>query len=289
MVVARKKRGGHQAHLFRTYDHEDGEGTHPSNPGPAPDCFIWDAGRATSAAPSYFKSALVLKEKYIDGAVGCNDPSWELFWEVKTKERSMNGNNTVPPVQLLLALGTGLKPTFKEAVKGFFARRNHIANRLGIVETTANVATSSESAERMMQQLTESYRGELSYYKWNGGVKIGALDLDGSKPDVFQNMRAWILEYPDNPRIQEEMKTVARIMVIKRRERFNRTHDRWSRFTFCTQVQCPLEAVCGSKPFGTKSEVKDHIAKNHPGSLTNINSEVEKKALLKYPWRRGPW
>ena len=39
-----------------------------------PDIKIWEAARATSAAPSYFAPVVVGKYKLIDGGLGANNP-----------------------------------------------------------------------------------------------------------------------------------------------------------------------------------------------------------------------
>jgi patatin-like phospholipase/acyl hydrolase len=39
-----------------------------------PDCLIWQAGRATSAAPVYFNSTKVGKYELVDGGLGANNP-----------------------------------------------------------------------------------------------------------------------------------------------------------------------------------------------------------------------
>ncbi|KAJ7911214.1 acyl transferase/acyl hydrolase/lysophospholipase [Mycena leptocephala] len=61
--------------LFRTYD----------NPNePAIDCTIWEAARATSAAPEFFKRIEIgLRREEFVGSVGCNNPTTQVLEEAE--------------------------------------------------------------------------------------------------------------------------------------------------------------------------------------------------------------
>jgi hypothetical protein len=60
--------------LFRTYQSCEG----PLN------CKIWEAARATSAEPTFFKPINIGKEQlFVDGGLGCNNPSLMVHDEAK--------------------------------------------------------------------------------------------------------------------------------------------------------------------------------------------------------------
>jgi len=63
-------------HLFRTY---------PVRDDPSANCFIWEAVRATTAAPTFFKPVSIvdngLSEVFIDGGLGCVNPVLQLIDE----------------------------------------------------------------------------------------------------------------------------------------------------------------------------------------------------------------
>ncbi|KAJ7829026.1 FabD/lysophospholipase-like protein [Mycena olivaceomarginata] len=67
-----------QAPLLRTYDSPDE---------PAVACKIWEAARATSAAPTFFKRIEInlggIMQPFIDGGLGCNNPTLMLLKEAK--------------------------------------------------------------------------------------------------------------------------------------------------------------------------------------------------------------
>jgi len=61
--------------LFRSYKSHE---THP-------ECKIWEAARATSAAPTFFKRIEIGRaQPFIDGGVGRNNPSWVVLDEANT-------------------------------------------------------------------------------------------------------------------------------------------------------------------------------------------------------------
>lgn len=81
--------------LFRTYHTP----THPASP-----CPIWQAARATSAAPTWFSPQSINNVLYIDGGVGHNNPTLLALKEIK---------NLYPggdqEIGMILSLGTGTK------------------------------------------------------------------------------------------------------------------------------------------------------------------------------------
>ena len=65
--------------VFRSYS---GEGIQPSQ------CAIWQAARATSAAPSFFKEMYIDNPRpginYVDGGLGHNNPAEVALEEAET-------------------------------------------------------------------------------------------------------------------------------------------------------------------------------------------------------------
>ena len=60
--------------LFRTYQSHE----------PHSNCKIWEAARATSAAPTFFKQIEIgRKQPFIDGGLGCNNPSQVVLDEAE--------------------------------------------------------------------------------------------------------------------------------------------------------------------------------------------------------------
>lgn len=53
----------------------------PNKLSPLPDCKIWEAGRATSAAPVYFEPIKVGAYTLVDGGLSANNPiGWQVIF-----------------------------------------------------------------------------------------------------------------------------------------------------------------------------------------------------------------
>lgn len=86
--------------LLRTYE----TGTAPV------DCKIWQASRATSAAPTFFPPISFQNNtggEFIDAGVGCNNPTKVLIKEAKSYYR-LKGYGHVKPT-CIVSIGTGQK------------------------------------------------------------------------------------------------------------------------------------------------------------------------------------
>lgn len=83
--------------------------TYPSASAPI-DCTIWEAARATSAAPTFFPPIKFRNRtggEFVDGGVGCNNPTKVLIKEAKTYYRLKDYGATRPTC--LVSIGTGQK------------------------------------------------------------------------------------------------------------------------------------------------------------------------------------
>ena len=81
--------------LFRTY---------PVRKNETFNCTIWEAARATSAAPTFFKSIEIggpgTRHRYIDGGVGLNNPTAQVLLEA---ESVFPGR----PIACIISIGAG--------------------------------------------------------------------------------------------------------------------------------------------------------------------------------------
>ncbi|KAJ7077709.1 acyl transferase/acyl hydrolase/lysophospholipase [Mycena epipterygia] len=88
-------------HLFRSYNTLEE---------PASDCMTWQAARATSATPGLFKLMQIvrkgLKQRFIDGCVGNNNPTSLVIKEAQQMYPSQ-------PIVLVASIGTGHPETIQ--------------------------------------------------------------------------------------------------------------------------------------------------------------------------------
>ena len=92
--------------LLRTYNSPEEEPVY---------CTIWEAARATSAAPTFFKRMVIGTTEYIDGGMGANNPTDLLLQEAK----SLFPDGKIACV---LSIGTGKPDTIRIPKPGLFQR-----------------------------------------------------------------------------------------------------------------------------------------------------------------------
>ncbi|KAI9762855.1 MAG: hypothetical protein M4579_000208 [Chaenotheca gracillima] len=206
------------AYLFRSYDH------HPCrpkkawqrNPGFAHRVPIWQVARATSAAPTYFDSITIENRKFADGAFGTNNPTDEIYHEV----RLMNGDEP-SHVAIVISIGTGLNPIhrFSDKVFGKF---------LQVIGALKKLATDCERVHEQMAKLKEP--GGMKYYRFNVDNEVlRKIRLDEWKAPnwhrkeniTLKNITQVTEEYIKLPEVQDNLKDVAKRLVKNRRDRCN--------------------------------------------------------------------
>ncbi|KIJ26065.1 hypothetical protein M422DRAFT_144712, partial [Sphaerobolus stellatus SS14] len=150
--------------LFRTY--QSPEAT-------TYDCMIWEAARATSAAPTFFERISIggpgyPKQSYIDGGLGHNNPTKQILEEAHLIFPDQH-------VACVLSIGTGKASTISIPKPTFFQRI--IPTQL--IRTTIAIATDCEGIE---QEIAQRFRNAPDvYYRFNveqGMQSIGLADFD---------------------------------------------------------------------------------------------------------------
>jgi predicted acylesterase/phospholipase RssA len=95
-VVARRGQG---ACLFRNYHDTDDAGAAGTD-----DACVWEAARATSAAPGFLEPAAIRGHQYMGGGVGHNNPVPDALAEVG-RIGAWSGRR----IACIVSLGTGIK------------------------------------------------------------------------------------------------------------------------------------------------------------------------------------
>lgn len=122
---------------FRTYAVRDNA---------SPNCKIWEAARATSAAPTFFKSITISEsghsaETFVDGGIKCNNPILEVVREAQ----DVFGDDR--HVGCILSLGTGHRGTIG------FPKPNNFQNVLptDLIPVLQKLATDCEEKAHEFQ------------------------------------------------------------------------------------------------------------------------------------------
>ncbi|KAJ6499503.1 hypothetical protein DFH09DRAFT_1289964 [Mycena vulgaris] len=178
--------------LFRTYDTTD----HP-----AMDCTIWQAGRATSAAPTFFKQIEIgppgMKEAFADGGMGQNNPLAALLSEAKV---------IFPDRQIacIISLGTGQPHTINISKPSLLQR----LFPLDVVEAIKGIATDCEKEHQFFAHHFDSV--SHVYFRFN--VERGMQDIQLNQweklGDVAANTRQYILSHPAGSQLADGVKSL---------------------------------------------------------------------------------
>lgn len=249
--------------LFRSYplpSHLNSDEYPPlRNPGPASSCKIWEAARATSAAPFYFEPFLLGGSEYIDAAPFVNNPSWEVYKECKALEDTSSSH-----IDLFLSVGNGptsqmLRPTHLGKMKSYF----------NLVSKVQEAKTMQILSDRVDHAVKESLFSEETYYRFN---------VDPGKKDSFERVKKATLDYLSRPEVKEMAEMCAFILVQSRKRREKTM--RWELFAEGTRYRCPIPS-CREEPSSsrTRVELKDHLQVVH-GKLSDMDHHEEMLQLL---------
>ncbi|KAG9125193.1 hypothetical protein FRC07_008615 [Ceratobasidium sp. 392] len=182
--------------LFRTY-------IVPANT--VADCYIWEAARATSAAPKFFKPIIIeengVKMRYIDGGLRCNNPTKELLSEAANYFAGRT-------VACILSIGTGRRGKIQLPDVG-------LVPKLQLLKVISLLQKISLDCEQTHQELAHRLHNQGTYFRFNvdyGMENIGLAEWDMSS-SMQADTRAYTREHSTTHNIDD---AVAAIMNRKR-------------------------------------------------------------------------
>ncbi|KAJ7860808.1 acyl transferase/acyl hydrolase/lysophospholipase [Mycena olivaceomarginata] len=166
--------------LFRTYNTSD----HP-----VMDCTIWQAGRATSAAPTFFKQIKIglsgIEEAFVDGGIGHNNPTASLLSEAKVLFPHHH-------IACIISLGNGQPHTISIPIPSLL---KHFLP-LDVVKAIREIAT---ACEKEHQAFAHCFNGIANlYFRFNveRGMQNIRLNQWERLGDVAANTRQYIQSQP---------------------------------------------------------------------------------------------
>lgn len=150
-------------------------------------CRIWEAARATTAAPTFFKRIAIgeegqAKEEFIDGALGCNNPTTQVLEEA----RAIFGDGR--PVRCLISIGSGHPGTIGLAKPDAF--QNILPKDL--IQVLKKIATNCESIANDLRKRFEDL--ERFYFRFNVAHGAQGISLEewGKLGELTQHTKAYI-------------------------------------------------------------------------------------------------
>ena len=149
-------------HRFRTYKARKHQ---------AANCKIWEAARATSAAPTFFERMVIhesgVSQSYIDGGMGCNNPIAQVLEEAALVFPNRH-------VACIISIGAGQPRTLAIPKPGWLQ-----VLPLDFVEAIRGIAT---SCEQKAQEVAGRFQGLPDvYFRFNveqGMQSIGFADWE---------------------------------------------------------------------------------------------------------------
>jgi predicted acylesterase/phospholipase RssA len=130
--------------------------TYDSKAGKASLCTIWEACRATSAAPLYFPSITIRGRTYWDGGMKSNNPAKEAYKEAK------NECEGISP-QILVSIGTGKPPRIDPG-----------QNAWGMGKYLLTQLTNTEDVHKELLDMDEL---RDKYFRFNGDEQLYNIDM----------------------------------------------------------------------------------------------------------------
>ena len=156
------------------------------------DCKIWEAARATSAAPTFFKRIMIGRDQpFIDGGLGRNNPSRLLLDEAK----DLFGTREIG---CLLSIGTGQAEVISIRNPGIFQRM--VVPR-DVMDALKAIATDCETTHETMSSLFAN--SPNVYFRLN--VEQGMQGIQFSEWEKLGNVEAHTTQYMKRKEVGEKL------------------------------------------------------------------------------------
>lgn len=175
------------------------------------DCEIWEAARATSAAPIYFAPIDIgppgRQNTFVDGGLGCNNPIYQLHLEA---ERLFKNSRNVA---CIISLGTGQR-NMNEIESPTF-----VDNFVAPVKLINSIKRLAIDCERKAEDMDLKYRGTKDvYFRLN--VEHGLETIKLADYEQLATVRVHTMAYLEQPTVIENLDRIAALLAgtdIRRR------------------------------------------------------------------------
>ena len=201
--------------LFSDFADDDEDGT-------ATTCEIWQAARATSAAPLYFPSVRIDDREMHDGGFGLNNPSIQSLRELIMAGDALQGG-------VFVSIGTG--DPYSSSRRSSMLRRNGsyeensragnniisvpgISSKIACAQRAVVAATNTSNAD--MQMAVFAPQLGLKYFRFDV-PGITDVELDEWKKMEFLEERT--RKYLEDKKVKGKLDECARLLVENRRIR----------------------------------------------------------------------
>ena len=147
-------------------------------------CKVWEAARATSAAPTFFKRIEIgpmnRATPFVDGGLGRNNPTAQVLEEAEVVYPTHQ-------VACVISIGTGQANTVDLPNPNFF-ERNVVP--IGVIQAVVAISTDCEETAQQMEKRFKHWPG--TYFRFNveqglQNVKLGDWEKLGQVADLTEH------------------------------------------------------------------------------------------------------
>ncbi|RMX93257.1 hypothetical protein D0868_12955 [Hortaea werneckii] len=242
---------GDQIHLFRSYTHwapardssSLGDSARIRNPNNRERVFIWEAARATSAAPHYFKEITIQGCQYLDGGLVENNPSNEAWREASAMHRNRcspechidadhgnlrderhhhcNAPDSESGISDFISVGTGMG-----APLSFFSNKNFVRKIVKLIKRSLKGMTDPQPSHERMIDIAR--HAQVYYARLNVSSGLQNMKMDecefhtgshGVQNVTIGHLRDKTNEYLEQPETMSVIRQAAQKLVDVRRGR----------------------------------------------------------------------
>ncbi|TPX16722.1 uncharacterized protein E0L32_003663 [Thyridium curvatum] len=176
-------------------------------------CKIWEAARATSAAPTFFKAITIqdeagIAEDFVDAAMGYNNP---VEWLISEAGSAFNRSRKLGCV---VSIGTGTKP---KSMERSLSGAKNIARVLKLMK---DITTDCERSHRAMEKLLQDFPG--TYFRFNVPSAAEEVGLDEWKK--LGSLKEMTSEYLEKAEQAEKVAEIGDMLATKAGKGLNVGH-----------------------------------------------------------------
>ena len=164
-------------------------------------CPIWQAARATSAAPTFFRRIKIGREEFIDGGMECNNPTGEVLDEAIL-------NFPTRSIACILSIGTGKPDVIRLRSPNLFQR----VMPTNLVKALAAIATDSEKAAMAIDKRFAEIPNV--YFRFN--VEQGMQDVTLAQWDRLGEVETHTKAYLQQPDIDRKIDAAVDAIIARR-------------------------------------------------------------------------
>lgn len=130
---------------------------------------IWEAGRATSAASSFFESIAIgsLGQEFLDGGTGANNPVLQLWNEAADTYCGGSSRKLSENLRTIVSIGTGI-PDLTDFGD----------DMLAIGKTILDISTETQTTANEFHRANSDLDDEGKYYRFNVARGLATIGLE---------------------------------------------------------------------------------------------------------------